>query len=689
MAINRVELVKRHNPTLTGIAKDTPLTVGNGNFAYTADITGMQTLYDSYKEAEMPLCTMSQWGWHTTPVSKEKYEYTYDELIETEYDFCDRKVYYPIECKEGNEAVYHWLRQNPHRLNLARIGLVRIDGDSYCEITESEISDINQVLHMEKGVLESRFCLNGTAYEVDTYCGGKHDAVGFTVRSRANNNCNIAVLIAFPYGSPDISASEWEKETEHETILEKEDENSALLLRTLDKDGYAVTITWEKELCLKQLDIHKYLLLCQEATEEFSFTVNFCRDKIYEKQQALQIRNEAEEFWADYWKKTGVIQLYESKDERAIELERRIVLSQYLMAVNSSGSVPPQETGLTCNSWYGKLHMEMYFWHEAYLPLWGRSDRLFPSLDWCMEHLPEARWNASKNGYKGARWPKMVAADAKDSPSPIAPLLIWQQPHLIYMIYLAYREKKDKSILEKYYPLIEESAEFMVDFAVKNKDGLYELEAPVIPVQECHPPRQTKNPTFEIEYWVVTLRMAAECAKLLGKEIPESWLEVAENMVSSPLENGLYLAHSNCPDTFEKYAKDHPSMLMAYGVIDSGRMDREAMNATIRKAQEVWDYQSLWGWDFAVMAMTATRLGNPEYAIELLLMDTYKNVYVTSGNNRQVSRNDLPLYLPGNGSLLLAVSMMAAGYDSCTEECPGFPKDGNWKVEYEGILPMP
>jgi hypothetical protein len=43
-------------------------------------------------------------------------------------------------------------------------------------------------------------------------------------------------------------------------------------------------------------------------------------------------------------------------------------------------------------------------------------------------------------------------------------------------------------------------------------------------------------------------------------------------------------------------------------------------------------------------------------ALEQLLINSPKNDYVESGNNRQNSRKDLPLYLPGNGSLLLAAA---------------------------------
>lgn len=129
-------------------------------------------------------------------------------------------------------------------------------------------------------------------------------------------------------------------------------------------------------------------------------------------------------------------------------------------------------------------------------------------------------------------------------------------------------------------------------------------------------------------------------------------------------------------------------MLCSYGLIDSGRTDRVTMGNSLREVEKCWNYPSLWGWDFAVMCMTAVRLGEPEHAIELLLKDTEKNSYVASGNNFQRGRSDLPLYLPGNGSLLLAAALMTAGYPG-SGELPGFPRNGQWEVEFEGIRPFP
>ena len=83
-------------------------------------------------------------------------------------------------------------------------------------------------------------------------------------------------------------------------------------------------------------------------------------------------------------------------------------------------------------------------------------------------------------------------------------------------------------------------------------------------------------------------------------------------------------------------------------------------------------------------AMTAARLGEPELAIDALLLDTPKNHYAANGHNYQ--RPNLPLYLPGNGGLLFAIAMMAAGWtDSPKRSAPGFPNDGSWKLRAEGF----
>jgi hypothetical protein len=76
------------------------------------------------------------------------------------------------------------------------------------------------------------------------------------------------------------------------------------------------------------------------------------------------------------------------------------VLSQYLTAIQDAGENPPQETGLTYNTWEGKFHLEMHFWHEAHFALWNRMPLLEKSLGYYEKILPRAEGTAQKTGLR-------------------------------------------------------------------------------------------------------------------------------------------------------------------------------------------------------------------------------------------------------------------------------------------------
>lgn len=674
--IDRPSLVRRHNPVLTRIEPQSPLTLGNGEFAFTADITGLQSLSEYANTA--PLCTMSHWGWHSTPDTNGRM-YTFSDVELTQYYCENRQTAYAVESQPGNEDVYDWLRKNPHRLNLAEISLCW-DGRP---VRADEISGIRQELDLYTGVLDSVFKLNGCAVRVRTAVARSADAIGIQLRTDAPEG-HLSVSARFPYGSHRITASDWGAEDRHTTDIVESDKN-LLLCRTLDHDHYWVLLEG-----FHRTGLHSFSLSIEK---ERSFCAAFAPER--EGVRAIDfddIVRESAEGWKAYWHGGGAADFSGSTDTRAFELERRVVLSQYLCAVHSAGSIPPQETGLSCNSWYGKFHLEMHILHSGWMPLWGRADCLEKSFGWYERILDKAKENAARNGYKGARWPKMVGPEGIDSPSRIATLLIWQQAHILYMLELV-RSSIDESesieFMRKYFVIVRETADFMSNFATLNPNyqkRVYDLPAPLIPAQEEHDPTQTRNPAFELCYWKFGLTLAIQWAEALG-ENADTWTTVRDHLALPKIENGLCLAHENCPDTFERFQRDHPSMLFGYGFIPSN-IDITALSRTADKVMDCWRFETAWGWDFALMAMTFTRLGRPEDAINTLLMYTLKNSYVASGNNFQQGRTDLPLYLPGNGSLLLALSMMLAGYGN-TRDTPGFPKNDAWRIEFEGVLPLP
>jgi hypothetical protein len=123
-------------------------------------------------------------------------------------------------------------------------------------------------------------------------------------------------------------------------------------------------------------------------------------------------------------------------------------------------------------------------------------------------------------------------------------------------------------------------------------------------------------------------------------------------------------------------------------MLPNSDVDTSIMRNTLEKVMESWNWKRTWGWDYPLVAMTAARVGKPNLAIDALLMNVQKNTYLNNGHNYQDDR--LTLYLPGNGGLLTAVAMMAAGWQGAPDTpTPGFPKDGSWVVKYEGLNPLP
>ena len=686
--IDRFALVSRHNPAVQKADALTPLSVGNGKFCFTADITGLQTFTEFYSPG-IPLCTQSYWGWHTLPNSNN---YNLEDTM-VEVDSHGRMVKYADIVKEHKVAC-EWLRANPHRLGLGRIGLniTKSDGSA---VKLQDCSDIEQKLDLWTGTLTSRFKVEGRQVCVETCCHPKLDMIAVRIKSTLTAEKRLAVTIGFPYGSSGWGKepSDWSKPQLHSTEIINKTKQRIDLKRKLDNDTYYASVTFSKGTKFCETSKHHYELAPAGSGGSFEFTVAFA-DKPKPLKRKLpsvtKSQSAAKKHWKKFWTSGGAIDLSQSTDPRAGELERRIVLSQYLTAIQGAGSSPTCETGLTFNSWYGKPHMEMHWWHGVHFVLWGRPQMFEKSLPWYKEILPMAKKTAKFQGYKGARWPKMAGPDGREGPSSIAAFIIWQQPHPIYYAELFYNLHKNRKYLEEYKEVVFETAEFMASFAWWDKEKQrYVLGPPVMPVQERYDVRQTYNPTFELEYWRWGLQTAQKWRERMGMKRNKKWDHVLKHLSKPPVRDGLYLAAESTLDTWtKKDGKDHPSMLFAYGVLPPQTVDAQTMHRTLDKVIEKWDWPTTWGWDFPAVAITAARLGEPQKAIDILMMDTIKNTYLLNGHNYQNST--LTIYLPGNGGLLSAVAMMAAGWEGAPpRDAPGFPDDGKWTVRWEGLKKLP
>jgi protein-glucosylgalactosylhydroxylysine glucosidase len=680
--IDRRALVARHDPIVRSVDPWATLSVGNGRFVFTADVTGLQTFPEEY--SELPLATQSEWGWNSFP---EVERFTLADAS-AEYDANGRPVSYAsLQSSPAGRA----LRESPHRLSLARIGfdLRQRDGTP---ATPDDLTSIEQRLELWSGTLISRFQVDGRPVEVRTWSDPERDLLAVQVEAPTLDAEYLAIRFAFPYGSRVHTGdpADWSAPDRHRTELVRQDRWEVRWRRSLDDATSFTHAGWSVEAELLQEAAHRYRLR-PAGGERLDLVVSFSPDEPTGSLPSVEeVRRASTEHWQRFWSTGGAVDLSGSADPRAAELERRVVLSQYLTAIQCSGTMPPQESGLTFNSWHGKFHLEMHWWHAVHFPLWDRPELLARSLPWYSEILPRARETARLQGYRGARWPKMVGPDGRESPSTIGVFLIWQQPHPIYYAELLYRSRPERAVLEAYREVVFDTAEFMASYPHWDEARRrYVLGPPLIPAQELHPARTTSNPTFELAYWEYGLRVAQRWRERLGQPRSPEWERVIEQLSPLPVRDGVYTNAETDLDTFHDADKrrDHPTLLGAYGFVPPQRVDRETMRRTLHRVMESWQWPETWGWDYPLIAMSAARLGEPEIAVDALLMDTTKNRYHPNGHNYQ--RPGLTVYLPGNGGLLTAIAMMARGWDGGPDtHAPGFP-GSHWSVAYENLRPMP
>ncbi|KAI1798531.1 Six-hairpin glycosidase-like protein [Daldinia bambusicola] len=701
-SIDRQGIVSKYNVRRDRLIDNdtTPLQVGNGNFAFNVDNTGMQTF--------IPFNTLSSWAWHndTLPTSRGSLNDYHGVAMMTH----GRNVSYDIPDPDLPE-ISQWLISNPNRINLGRIGL-RYQGVS---LPTSKISNEVQELDLWSGIITSTFDVSGESVKVVTQGDFELDAVTFHVESQLLASDDLEIELDFPY--PPIHTTKYKYEVfagvydfplNHTTSIIKNCKgNEAHIYHELQEIKYFVNLRWpiDSPLRLSKVEppgsntvtAHRYTLSSAAKSHHRSniidLTVHFSPDK---RTPALpsRIRSRNTEQWHQYWEDGGFVDLTSSSNPKADELQRRIILSQYHVRVNSAATgKSPQESGLMNNGWYGKFHIEMVVWHNAHWSTWGRQkyfDNIFPGLYESL--LPSSIARAKSMGWEGARWPKMTETNTGlSSPGGINGLLLWQQPHTMYMAELAYQASPRRETLERWDDIISAAADYMASYAWKNESsGRYDLGPPSYGVTENTPPVETLNLAYEIAYWRYGLDVAREWKRRLGQQIPEKWTTVAENLAFPPQVDGLYAVYEGLNSSWwedPKLTGDPRSLVMLQGILpDTPAVDPNVALKTADKIWEVWTDDKIRGWGRPVLAINSARIGNPERAIYHMTAYDYWIFDDAGFAVRGGDGGTPPPFMPGNAGFLYAVAYMAAGWKGSTEDAPGFPKDGSWIVKHEGLL---
>ncbi|WP_460798848.1 hypothetical protein [Microbacterium sp. GXF0217] len=688
--IDRRAVVARHRIRRTEIDSEAPLSVGNGELAFTVDATGLQTFGDWHSRASAradgrsatPLGTQAQWAFHWAPNPDGV---TLDDTMEP-YALPDgTPVPYPTaydwrlteaEARAQQPAGYYfWV--NPQRLHLGRLAF-RITDPATGHTVEDPagLAQTEQTLDLWAGLIDSTFTVGGLSTTTRTAVHPARDLIAVSSTSELFTAQAATVRLSFATIQDTWEADEdWTRPDAHETVVTTLADGSVEISRRVDDAEYTARL---RATGCRVTTPEPHVVELVPVADRIDLVVEFSAAPATDPlPTAPEVFEAAAARWEAHWTEGAFVDLSGSTDPRAAELERRIILSQYLTAIQCAGSLPPQESGLVCNSWGGTFHLEMHWWHAAHFALWGRPELLERSLAWYRGILPAAQANAARLGYQGARWPKHVGPEGIESPNEIGPLLIWQQPHPISYAELVYRARgEDARVLAEYAELVDETAEFLAEL-LWWEDGVAHLAPPLMPAQERYEAASTWDPSFELAYVRWGLATAAEWRGRRGLDVPASWQRALDAIAPLPVSTeGRYEAVRG-----ETALIDHPSLLGAYGFVPpSPLVDPKIMSRTLDMVLDEWEWNATWGWDYPLIAMCATRLGRFDTAIDSLLRPLPRNRYLSNGHNFQVP-NRLPLYLPGNGGLLAAVAMLAADDDG--RERDDLPSA--WRIRAEGF----
>lgn len=674
--IDRKAVVTRHNTVITSTIPKSPAQVGNGAFAFGMDITGLQSF--------VPFNTLSDRAWHSEPMPDGK---TLEDYSPSQVESHGWKIKYMLADPDEPE-ISQWMRKNPHRFNLGRIGFIILKEDGTVAV-EKDLLHTRQETDLWTGIVSSSFCIEGKSTKVRTSCHPELDMVAVRIESELLKEGRLKIFLDLPYADLrefPAYVGDYDSDDRHSSRLISNNASGARISHIMDNSEYSVSFKWSHiaKIERESPSDHRYII-SPSGGNNFDFTFQFLQDDGKpENISPAEIEKAGSAAWEQYWMSGAAVDFSGSKDSRWMELERRTVLSQYVLRINECGSLPPQESGLVNNGWFGRFHFEMVWWHIVHYALWNRMDCFGSCLDTYRKFMPEAIKRAKSEGRSGAKWPKCTGNINQEWPCDVHAFLIWQQPHPIYFAELDYRANPDKSVLEKWKEIVTATADYMADCVFWDKNGKrYVIGPPVVAVSENTDPYTTMNPAFEVEYFRYGLTTAIEWGKRLGLPCTKTakWRKVLKNLSGIPQQNGLYVTYEGIENMWNKFNFEHPALIGIYGWLPGYGVDKDIFRKTSDAVMENWQMDKVWGWDYPMLAMAAARLGRPEKAVELLCTTAHKFGFDAHG-----LAESWPFpYFPANGGFLTAIAMMCEGWDGNKEAAPGFPKDGSWTIRYEGF----
>lgn len=277
------KVIERNNPRISKFDTSKALSVGNGTFQFTTDVTGLQSFPKLYTNS-ITLETQSDWGLHHFPKKKDS-------------------------APENSISP-------PHRLHLGNIG--------FANMSPEELTDINQVLDLWDGKIISQFKYQGKNVKVETNCHPDKDMIIANIKS--STPLPLLLRFAYPTGNAN-NACDWDKDSLHKSTIIYADNHKALLRRDIDETIYHIFISYT-DATLTHNGKNQFLITPKKS----SWTINIeFSIPIIENKEIYAINSD---YWHDFWKNKSFT--VHTSENREFELGQNELLSIYLKAIGQS-----------------------------------------------------------------------------------------------------------------------------------------------------------------------------------------------------------------------------------------------------------------------------------------------------------------------------------------------------------------
>ena len=433
--IDRHALVTRHNPTLTAVDKSAPFMVGNGNIAFTADITGLQTFQEQYSPL-VPLHDAGAMGLAQLSESAEVHARAGAGAGEgARQDAASTR-----SCRTGTQAKkpeIQWLRENPHRFSLGAARPVPVNADGK-PAAFTDLSATRQTLDMWTGRLASSFVFDGAPVEVETSVHPDRDIVIVRLRSPLLSDGRLGVDLKFPgvareaeSGSRGLDASRLARRRRKSRAAPAASRSRASSTTRATRCSVAA----DRELDIADARRARTTAHRAAARTQLTLLVEFADGSAGRALPDAEAAREAVAHgWENYWTHGGVVDFTGSRDPRAA----RTRAAHRAVAVPHGGEQRRRPAAAGRGAVLEQLERQVPS-RDARLAC-GALRGVGPARAARAQHaagistqLPTAKARAKAHGVRGAWWPKMVGPEGRESPSTVNPFIMWQQPHPIYL----------------------------------------------------------------------------------------------------------------------------------------------------------------------------------------------------------------------------------------------------------------